>query len=182
MFTNFPTLRARLVLAAAEAGHHDETVTLLDELAPNDFEAVGRGWLTTVSLGSVAWGVVTVDAHAHAVVLRRLLGEYTGLIARLSSGTDVMCAYDRLLAGLAAVDGDHPEADRLFAAALAQEEALRAPPLVTRTKHWWGRALLRRGEYERGRPLLADARASAECLGMLAVVSQVDDLLAALPS
>ncbi len=88
----------------------------------------------------------------------------------------VICSYDRLLAGLAAVDGDHHEADRLFAAALAQEEALRSPPPVTRTKHWWGRALARRGEPDRARPLLDEARASAEQLGMRGVVTQIDDL------
>ena len=181
-FPDFPLLRAILVFAAAEAGHHDEAAALLDELAPNDFAAVGRGWLTTAVLTAVASAIVSVEAHPHAAVLRRLLTEYTGLMARVASGTDVLCAYDRLLAGLAAGDGDHAEADRLFAAAVAQEEALRAPPLVTRTKHWWGRALVRRGDPTRARPLLTDARASAAHLGMLAVVTQIDDLLATIAS
>ena len=171
-------MKARLAIATAEAGHHDEASALLDDLAPDDFAAVGRGWLTTLALGNVAWAVVTVDAREHAAVLRRLLGEYTGMMARIASGTFVLCAYDRLLAGLAAVEGDHAEADRLFAAALAQEEGLRAPALVVRTKQWWGRALLRRGDLDRARPLLDDARASAERLGMRAVVTQIDDLLA----
>lgn len=175
----YPIMRARLVIATAEAGHHDEAATLLDTLAPDDFAAVGRGWLTTLALGSVAWAAITVDAREHVAVLRRLLGEYSGLMARIASGTFVMCAYDRLLTGLAAVDGDQVEADRLFAAALAQGEGLRAPPLLTRTKHWWGRALMRRGELVHGRSLLAEARASAENLGMRAVVTQIDDLLAA---
>lgn len=178
-FPDFPVMRAGLVMTAAEAGRVAEVERLLDELAPDDFAAVGRGWLTTLSLGGVAWAVITVDAQRHASVLRRLLGEYSGLMARIASGIYVMCAYDRLLAGLAAVDGDHDEADRLFSAAIAQEEALRSPPLVTRTKHWWGRALLRRGEAERARPLLADARASAAQLGMRGVVAQIDDLLGA---
>jgi hypothetical protein len=97
-------------------------------------------------------------------------------MARIASGTHVMCSIDRLLAGLAAVDGDHAEADRLFALALAQEEALRAPPLATRTRHWWGRALTRRGETDRARPLLAAARTAADELGMRGVVAQIDDL------
>ena len=118
-----------------------------------------------------------LEARAHAAVLRRLLRESSGLMARLNGNTLVMCSYDRFLAGLAAVDGDHDEADRLFTAAVAQEEAVRSPPLVCRTKHWWGRALARRGEPDRARPLLDDARASAERLGMRGVVSQIDDLL-----
>jgi hypothetical protein len=174
--SGFPADRAALVSDAAEAGHIDHVVALLDELAPDDFAAVGRGWLTVAILGDLAWGAVTADATAHATVLRRLLHPYTGQMTRVASGIYVMCSIDRLLAGLAAVDGDHAEADRLFALALAQEEALRAPPLAARTRHWWGRALIRRGETARARPLLAEARAVADELEMRGVVAQIDDL------
>jgi hypothetical protein len=174
--SDFPAARAGVVSVAAEAGHIDHVLALLDELAPDDFAAVGRGWLTVLILGDLAWGVVTADATAHATVLRRLLHPYSGEMVRVASGVLVMCSIDRLLAGLAAVDGDHAEADRLFPLALAQEEALRAPPLATRTRHWWGRALARRGETHRARPLLAEARAAADELGMRGVVAQIDDL------
>ncbi len=179
---DFPAARAVLVSDAAEAGHVGHVLALLDELAPDDFAAVGRGWLTVLVLGDLAWGVVTAEAAEHAAVLRRLLGPYGGQMAHIASGTHVMCSIDRLLAGLAAVDGDHAEADRLFAAALAQEEALRAPTLAARTKQWWGRALARRGDIDRARPLLAAARADAESLGMLGVVVQIGDLTANVPS
>ena len=175
--TDFAAARAVLVSDAAEAGHVDHVTALLDELAPDDFEAVGRGWLTVLVLGDLSWGSVTADATEHAAVLRRLLQPYSGQMARVASGTHVMSSIDRLLAGLAAVDGDPAEADRLFALALAQEEALRAPPLATRTRHWWGRALVRRGESDRARPLLEEARASAHELGMSGVVAQTDDLI-----
>ena len=48
--------------------------------------------------------------------------------------------------------------------------------LAARTRHWWGRALIRRGEPERAAPLLTDARAAALQLGMVGVVSQIDAL------
>jgi class 3 adenylate cyclase len=175
---HFPVLGANLVADAAEAGHFDEAALLLDELAPNDFAAVGRGWLTVLALGGVAWATVTVDATAHAEPLRRLLADYSGQFATIASGTHVMCAVDRLLAGLAAVDGDHVEADRLFAGALALEESARSLPLATRTRHWWGRALIRRGEPDRATPLLTQASADAEHLAMTAVVQQINRLLA----
>jgi hypothetical protein len=171
---DFAAARAVLVSDAAEAGHIDHVTTLLDELAPDDFDAVGRGWLTVLVLADLAWGVVTADATAHAPVLRRLLQPYGGQMARVASGTHVMCSIDRLRAGLAAVDGDHAEADRLFTLALAQEEALRAPPLSTRTRLWWGRALARRGEPDRAQPLLDEARVAAVELGMLGLVAQID--------
>lgn len=174
--SSFPVAGALVAAEAAEAGHTAHALAALDELSPDDFAAVGRGWLTILALGSLAWAAITVDARPHAGVLRRLLGEYSGQMARAASGTHVLCSIDRLLAGLAAVDGDAAEADRLFATALVQEEGLRSEPLTTRTKHWWGRALARRGDAARARPLLAEARTTAEHLGMPAVVLQIDDL------
>ena len=45
--------------------------------------------------------------------------------------------------------------------------------------HWWGRALLQRGETERGLELLTRARDLADELGMPAVTRQIDDLTGA---
>lgn len=144
MLPDFPVLRALLVADAAEAGHLEIAAGLLDELAPDDFAAVGRGWLTVLALGNVAWAAIAVDARRHAPVLRTLLAEFEGTMAVIASGTHVMCSIDRLLAGLAALDGDHAEADRLFAAALAQEECGRhrsRRALVTGGRgHWFDAA------------------------------------------
>ncbi len=166
MLPDFPVLKALLVGDAAEAGHHDMAAAMLDELAPDEFAAVGRGWLTTLALGNVAWAAIAVDARHHAAVLRRLLSDYEGTIAVIASGTHAMCSVDRLLGGLAALDGDHGEADRLFAAALAQEEGVRSPPLAARTRHWWARAMIRRGDTAQALPLIADALETADRLGM----------------
>jgi hypothetical protein len=129
-----------------------------------------------LAVGNVAWAAITVDAARYASALRRLLADYSGQIAVVATGMYAMCAVDRLHAGLAALQCDHDEADRLFAAALAQERALRSRPLETRTLQWWGRALLRRGETERGLELLAGARKLAGELGMHAVSRQIDEL------
>lgn len=72
--------------------------------------------------------------------------------------------------------GAHGEADDLFNEALAQERALRSLPLEARTLHWWGRALVRRGETARGYELMREARALTERLGMPAVTRQIDEL------
>ena len=177
VLTDFPVLRAQAVCEIAECGRHDEARALLEELAPNDFRGGGRGWLTLLSLGNLAWAAITVGAAQHAAALRRLLVDYSGQIAVMATGVYAMCAVDRLQAGLAALDGDHDEADRLFAGALAQERVLRSRPLETRTRHWWGRALLARGETERAVELLTRARELAVELGMSAVLRQVDELI-----
>ena len=176
---DFPIVRGLSVGEVAERGRHDEARAILDELAVDDYRGVGRGWFTLYSLGNVAWAAIAVDAAQHAGRLRQLLAEYRGQIAVVATGTYAMCAVDRLHAGLAALDGEHDEADRLFAGALAQERSLRSRPLETRTLHWWGRALLRRGDTERGTELLIRARGFADELGMHAVTRQIDDLTGA---
>jgi class 3 adenylate cyclase len=178
MLPDFPVVKALLVGDAAEAGHHDVAATMLDELAPDEFASVGRGWLTTLALGNVAWAAIAVDARHHAPVLRRLLSEYEGTIAVIASGTNAMCSVDRLLGGLAALEGDHAEADRLFVAALAQEEGVRSPPLAARTRHWWARALIRRGDSERALPLIAAALEITDRLGMKQLSTQLVTLAA----
>ncbi len=178
MRPDFPVLRALLVGDAAEAGHHEVAAVMLAELAPDEFAAVGRGWLTTMALGNVAWAAITVDARHHAPVLRRLLSEYEGTIAVIASGLYAMCSVDRLLGGLAALEGDHAEADQLFAAALDQEEGLRSPPLAARTRHWWARALIRRGDTEPAIPLIAAALETAERLGMKQLTAELEALAA----
>ena len=99
-------------------------------------------------------------------------------MAVIGTGTHVMSAVDRLLAGLAELEGDHDEADRLFAAALSQERAMQSLPLQARTQHWWARALYRRGDYARGRRLLAQSKAIADKLGMTGLAAQLGTLQA----
>jgi hypothetical protein len=178
LLPDFPVLKALAVSDAAEAGHHDEALAALDALAPNDFAAVGRGWTGFLAFASLAWATITVDARQHAPVLRRLIAPYAGLLAVMVTGTHVVCAVDRLLAGLAALEGEHDEADRLFAAALALEESVQSPPLVARTRHWWARALVRRGDVGRAQPLIAAALDTANELGMLHLVVQLNELAA----
>ncbi len=173
---DFAVLRALRVREAAECGHHDEVRSLLDLVAPNAYSAVGRGWLTLMALGNVAWAAITVGATHHAAALRPMLDDYSGQIAVMATGTHALCAVDRLRAGLAELDGDAVEADRLFANALAQDRALRSGPLEARTLHWWGRALRHRGDNDRASELLAQARTMAEGLSMRAVVDQIDEL------
>jgi len=173
---DFAILRALLVREAAESGRHDEARVRLDELAPDDFAGVGRGWLTLMGIGNLAWAAVTVGAAQHAATLQDLLTDYKGQIAVMATGTHVLCAVDRLRAGLAALVGHHADADQLFADALAQDRALRSRPLEARTLHWWGRALHQRGDSRLAAELLVRARTMADELTMRALVQQIDHL------
>ena len=174
---DFAVLHALRVREAAECGHLDEVCSLLDLLAPNDYSAVGRGWLTLMALGNLAWAAITVGAAHHAAALRPLLVDYGGQIAVMATGTHALCAVDRIRAGLADLDGDHNEADRLFAEALTQDRVLRSRPLEARTLHWWGRALHHRGDTDHAAQLLGQARTMADDLSMRAVVRQIDEVV-----
>jgi DNA-binding SARP family transcriptional activator len=167
---------AMLASVAAEAGHDDVARAQLDRLATDDYAAAGRQWMAVLALGHLAWATVTIEASEHAAALRRLLEPYAGLLAVTGTGIIVMAAIDRLLAALADLDGDHRAADTLFAAALAQEVAVRSAPLAARTHHWWGRARLRRGDRDGAAPLLAASRATAEELSMAGLLAQLDAL------
>ncbi len=97
-------------------------------------------------------------------------------MAVTGTGLIVLGAIDRLLAGLADVEGDHDGADAWFAAALAQEVAMGSAPLAARTRHWWGRARFRRGDRAGAAPLLVASRATAEELAMPGLLAQLDAL------
>jgi hypothetical protein len=167
--------QAYLAADAAEAGRPEAARAQLDRLAADGFGGAGWQWMTVMAAGQLAWAAVTINAREHAAPLRRLLAGYRDQLAVLGEGLYVLCAIDRLLAGLAALDGDG-EADGLFAAALAQEGAVRSAALQARTRHWWGRALLRRGDDGSARPMLAESRAAALALDMTGLVAQLDAL------
>jgi DNA-binding SARP family transcriptional activator len=169
-------VQAMLASVAAEAGHDGVARAQLARLSSDDYAAAGRQWMAVLTLGHLAWATVTIEAREHAAALRRLLGPYGGQLAVTGTGIIVMAAIDRLLAALADLDGDHDAADTLFAAALAQEVAVRSAPLAARTRHWWGRAHLRRGDRDGAAPLLTAARATADDLAMAGLLAQLDAL------
>jgi DNA-binding SARP family transcriptional activator len=170
--------QAILASDAAEAGRPQIARAQLDRLAASGYKDAGGQWMTILAAGNLAWAAIAIDARDHAPRLRRLLAAYHGQMAVIGQGTHVLGAVDRLLAGLAELEGDHDEADRLFAAALSQETAIRSLPLQARTQHWWGRALRRRGEHAKAQPLLDQSRATADKLGMARLVAQLDALTA----
>ena len=174
-FPDFAAIRCVQVGEWAESGRADAVRTALDELSVDDFRAAGRGWLTLLSVGNLAWAAIAVDAREHAAPLRGILAPMAGQLGVITTGTNVMCAVDRLLAGLDALLGRHDEADAQFAAALTQEQAVRSRPLEARTHHWWGRALLRRGNEDAARPHIDAAHEIASSLGMTALVAQLED-------
>jgi len=138
----------------------------------------GCGQLSSTSFAYLAYAAIGTASVHHAAVLRRLLQPWAHQALVVAGATHVIASCDRMLAGLAHLLGEHDNADRLFAAALAfEEDGLRSPPLAARTRHWWARALIERGEHQRAQPLLTASRATAARLGMAGLVGQLDTLI-----
>jgi hypothetical protein len=74
--------------------------------------------------------------------------------------------------------GDHARADAHFEDALAGHDAMGAPLFAVRTRLEWGRALARRGEGERARQLLEQAREGARDIRCPALEERASDALA----
>ena len=113
-------VQAVLASDAAEAGHVDVARGQLDRLAADGLRRrPARQWMTVMALGQPRVG----GRHRRRPRPRagRCAGccePYDGQMAVIGTGVYVLGAIDRLLAGLAALEGDHDAADALFAAAL----------------------------------------------------------------
>ncbi|MDQ1479680.1 MAG: hypothetical protein QOI44_541, partial [Actinomycetota bacterium] len=122
-----------------------------------------------------AEAIAETGAVDHARILYRLLEPWTGQCIVVGQGLDVPGAADRYLGMLAFTAGNLDRANIHFAAAVDLEERMQSPPLIARTRYWWGRALLTRREgddVERATSLLMQCLATAAALGMTRLATQ----------
>jgi len=90
-------------------------------------------------------------------------------------------AVDRYLGMLASERGCWDAAEAHFETALRLETGLLAPPLLARTRHWYGRMLLTRGwagDGDRATQLLDASAETAERLGMASLLGELRRLRA----
>jgi tetratricopeptide (TPR) repeat protein len=91
------------------------------------------------------WSEIAATVRA-AEPCRRFIGEIAPLAGvQLATGGIHFGSADRLLARLQDALGEHDVADRHFASAVEQHEALRSPPWIARTRLDWAESLLTRG-------------------------------------
>ncbi len=159
VYANYLAVTGRLADAARE----------LDVLAANDFGAIPRGtaWLTAQSLNAMTCWHLFDDRRAG--VLYPLLAPYAGRIVVSSPLVSVIQPVDECLGALATLLGRRAEAERHFAAALAQAEVMRARPWQAQIRcEWAGLHLLQSTAPDRARAeaLLAEAEAIARPLGV----------------
>jgi DNA-binding SARP family transcriptional activator len=174
-------LAAMLGCVYAESGRPDDAVRILEDLAHDEFLRVMRGG-TSTALVYLAEVVSAVGERKWAPKLYDRLLPYSGLAAFSGYGAHCPGAVDRYLGQLSATLGRYDDAEHHYDAALAFETGLRSPPLLARTRYWYGRMLLDRdqsGDADRAGQLLKSAVETAELLGMSRLAVQASALAGA---
>ena len=153
------------------AGNDAIAREVIDAITVDDIADDGALAFTMPMLCEVAARVGSED------LCRGLLDRYrTWTGAHLACGPGYSGAADRLFALLADRLGDHDEADRWFARALAQHEAMRSPPWVARTFLDWAESLLARGDARGAATHLEPTSAAIGSLELGESRKRLDDL------
>jgi DNA-binding SARP family transcriptional activator len=162
---SLPGIRTGIALVLTIAGEPATIAGQLDQMCADDLAVVPRNGLFPATLCFLAELCAMTGDIEHAPALHRELSPYAGLAPMMGMAVGVVGAADRYLGMLDAVLGDADAAVEHFEAALRTEEGLRSPPLLARTKYWYGRTILER---DRGaaETLLHECLATAEELGM----------------
>jgi tetratricopeptide (TPR) repeat protein len=168
-------IRAMLALADCELGELENARRQFEGLASSNFSEVPRDSMWTASVAYLAEVAGVLEDKARASTLYDLFAPHRGHLVVLSWGVACLGAVDRFVGMLSAVLGRWETAEAHFDSALALEARVGAPPLAARTRYWFARMLLARGEpIDRGHAdqLLAASLLRAEDLGMSRLAEQ----------
>ena len=165
-----------LILESLLANDRGSMSRTLDRLCADDLALLNRGLSWTSTLCFLAETAATIEDHEHAATILGHLNEHGGSAVMIGDTVAVIGAADRYIGMLDALVDDHNAAVNRFETALALEEGLRSPPLIARTRLWYGRTLMA-SEPQRARALTRDAFATAKDLGMVTLADDCARLL-----
>jgi DNA-binding SARP family transcriptional activator len=171
-------LRAMLASAHADLGEKD-----CAHLEAEAVHALLAGQI--LGLESVSWSYLsevaaTLGDPDLACGIEDRLRPFSGLVVAAGPAAHCPGAVDRYLGQLSATLGRWEDAQALYEGALGIDEGLRSPPLLARTRYWYGRMLVERGarsDTARARDLLAASFETAAGLGMARLATLAAELL-----
>jgi hypothetical protein len=173
-----PDFQAGLAVLLADAEELELARSVVESLGV-DLSVLQSAISPSLAITQLTEVIGRLGDRPRARQLRAMLQPYRGQLIQVTWGACVLGAADRYLAILADITGDSQQADELFEAALGLEESVGGVPLATRTRLWWARSLITRGE-EPGRPaaaaLLRTAAEDAARLGMAGVAGEISVL------
>jgi DNA-binding SARP family transcriptional activator len=160
-------LRSMLAFAQVAIGDHGR--------GTQEFDALIEGlpnlprWPRPVVLAYLAELASALGDVGRAAEVYTRLRPYAGQVVATGSAVHCPGAVDRFLGQLAATMGRFGDAEEHYEAALNLDAGLRSPPLVARTRYWYGKMLVaaaRPGDAELANRLLADSLSTTDQLGM----------------
>ena len=172
-----PAFRAALAFTYASLGRLDDARRHIEILALDDFAGVSRNILWPNALALMSEACSVLEDRTRAEMLLELFRPYSGLLVVYAGGSHSSGAVDRYLGMLESILGRYADAEAHLDSAMALEDRAGAPPLLARTRYWYGRMLLERdepGDDTRASDLLAVAFNTAEALGMAGLMSDID--------
>lgn len=168
-----PVLRAMLACARMDLGDSEGALRELHlSIETPRLVSATYAYLTEVAC---ALG----DAQL-ATVLYDRLRPFTGLAIAAGNAAHCPGSVDRYLAQLAITRAHWDDAEEHLRVALKVDTGLRSPPLVARTRYWYGRMLVDRGDPSdggRAHEHLTASLTTAEPLGMAGLARQAQEVL-----
>jgi DNA-binding SARP family transcriptional activator/DNA-binding CsgD family transcriptional regulator len=157
----------------AELGMEEEVERELAQVRREGLDALRQSlWLGSLIYLTDACSAIG-DEELAALVYPEL-APFAGTNIMIGSGVAFCGAADRYLGMLAATLGDTERANHHFAAALELDRRMGATTWLAHTCYEYGRMLQSNGESERAEPLLAEAAALADRVGMPALLARID--------
>jgi len=168
--------RCALQLSLLQLGRRDDARIEFERLAEGEFGLVQRDWNWLPSMFVLSDICAELGEGKHAEILYRLLAPYSShnaMLGNVYSFGSTAFALGRLAAVLRRFD----DAEAHFEAALAANRRIRAAIWVAHTQCELASMLLTRGERSdrtRARELIANARQTAEALGLVRLKNRLE--------
>ncbi len=163
------------VTLLAELGMDEEVRSELDEMCREGLEGL-RASLWLAALTYLTEASAAAGHEGMAELLYPELAPLSGGLIMIGHGVGCYGAADRYLGMLAATLGDYDVASAHFEAALELDRSMGARTWVAHGCYEYGRALKRQGEPARAEPLLSEAMALAESVGMPTLQGRLQSL------
>ncbi|MGH8513389.1 MAG: tetratricopeptide repeat protein, partial [Gammaproteobacteria bacterium] len=172
-----PAARAFVAVCLCDLGHVEDARVVFEELAVDDFRGIPQdpAWLQSLTIISEV--CAALGDRSRAKTLYDLLLPYA--TRNVVMGPPALCYLGpaaRHLGQLARTLGNTREAIAHFEAALQMTTAMGARPFTVLTQCDYASALLTVGQRDRAMALLDEALATAEELGMKAIVERIHSL------
>jgi DNA-binding NarL/FixJ family response regulator len=166
--------RPALALLYLELGDIESARTVFEDLASDDFRSIPQDARWTTCIAYLAEICVTLDDHARAARLYKLLLPWSGL----NIGVELEClgSADRFLALLAAINARWADAERHFEKALAMNDRIGAILPREHSRRDFAEMLVKRGDPgDRARALayLDTSEKHATALGLTALSRRI---------